>query len=132
MISNIIHIELAHINTSHPDFIGGVAGPLALVQLVSEGSRDGHASGARAVRELVDRDDVGGVDSDAGRHVRSWGGVSAGAAAAAASAAGYGMPSGYHTMVCSRSRAWPMGERPARPAAATGIAGGASERACRG
>ena len=23
MISNLIHIELAYINTSHPDFIGG-------------------------------------------------------------------------------------------------------------
>jgi hypothetical protein len=23
MISNLIHIELAHINTNHPDFIGG-------------------------------------------------------------------------------------------------------------
>lgn len=23
MISNLIHIELAHINTNHPDFVGG-------------------------------------------------------------------------------------------------------------
>lgn len=42
MISNLIHMELAHINTSHPDFIGG----------------------SRAVEELLERMHADGSDFD--------------------------------------------------------------------
>lgn len=37
MISNLIHMELAHINTSHPDFIGGSRAVQQLLEEMGEG-----------------------------------------------------------------------------------------------
>ena len=44
MVSNVVKIELAHINTNHPDFIGG----------------------SRAVAELMERMQRGEVDAGSG------------------------------------------------------------------
>ena len=38
MISNLIHIELAHINTSHPDFIGGERAVQEALRLEDDGA----------------------------------------------------------------------------------------------
>lgn len=38
MVSNLVHIELAHINTSHPDFIGGSRAVAELLQTLDSGS----------------------------------------------------------------------------------------------
>ncbi len=40
MISNLIHIELAHINTSHPDFIGGEKAVQVALQSESSAAGD--------------------------------------------------------------------------------------------
>lgn len=43
MVSNLIHIELSHINTSHPDFIGGSRAVTELMERFQEEGEDGFA-----------------------------------------------------------------------------------------